>query len=99
MPLPRKNQKDRGFIKTIILIVVLLLIISYLGFNLREIVSSPTTRDNFSFAKSVVVNVWNNYIVPFFKNVKPGEMDISSDRAEALVPAKASTTTNSLRQE
>lgn len=52
----------RGFIKLILLIIVALLVISYFGINLRQLVSSPTTQDNVSYVASTTVAVWNDYL-------------------------------------
>lgn len=46
----------------IILIVIALLILGYFGINLRSVVNSPTTQDNFSYVWNNVVDVWNNYL-------------------------------------
>jgi hypothetical protein len=53
---------NQGLIKTILIIVVALLILSYFGLNLRNIVNSPTGKDNFGYVKSLVVNTWNGYL-------------------------------------
>lgn len=53
---------DRGIIRTIIIIVVALLVLSYFGYNLRDIVNSPTSQSNFSYVGEVIGNVWNNYL-------------------------------------
>lgn len=53
---------NRGLIRTIILVVIALLILSYFGFNLREIATSPTSKANFTYVKEVVSNIWNNYL-------------------------------------
>ncbi len=58
----KKIPHNQGFIRTIILIVVALLILSYFGFNIRDIVNSPAGRDNFSFTQEIMINVWNNYL-------------------------------------
>jgi hypothetical protein len=55
-------NKKAGFIKTIVIIVIALLVLSYFGFNLRETVEDPTTQSNFSYVTGFVVNVWNNYL-------------------------------------
>jgi flagellar assembly factor FliW len=55
-------MNNHGFIKMVILIVIALLILSYFGFNLRDTVESPTTQSNFSYAKMIVVNIWNDYL-------------------------------------
>ena len=46
----------------IVVIVIALLILSYLGLNLRSLVNSPTTQSNFSFASNTIAGVWNNYL-------------------------------------
>ena len=51
-----------GLIKTIVIIIVALLILSYFGFNLRNLANSPTTQDNFSYVWNAVSGVWNNYL-------------------------------------
>lgn len=54
-----KKSNERGFVKTIVIIVVALLVISYFGLNLRQIISSPTTQDNFGYVWSQIVRVWD----------------------------------------
>lgn len=50
----------------IIVIIVVLLTLSYFGFNLRSLIDSPTTQDNFHYAINFIVDVWNNYLkTPF----------------------------------
>ena len=56
------SHSDRGLVKTIILVVIALLILSYFGFNLRTIVASETFQDNWSFVKNLIVDVWNDYL-------------------------------------
>lgn len=53
---------DRGIVRTIIIIVVALLVLSYFGYNLRSIWNSPNTQDNFSFVIDGIKNIWNNYL-------------------------------------
>ena len=53
---------NKGIIQTIIIIVIALLILSYFGYNLRSIATSPTAQDNFSYVGEVVSNVWNNWL-------------------------------------
>jgi hypothetical protein len=55
-------KKDQGFIKWIILIVIALIILGYFGFNLRDAVEAPATRDNLSFFKDILLSVWNNIL-------------------------------------
>lgn len=52
----------KGLIKTIIVIVIALVILGYFGFNVRDIINSPTVQANLSAAWELVSNVWNNYL-------------------------------------
>ncbi len=58
----KKIPTNRGLIRTIILIVIALLILSYFGLNLRSIANSETGQDNFGYVKEVILNVWNKYL-------------------------------------
>ncbi len=57
-----RTPTNRGLVKMIIVIVIALLILSYFGFNLRNIANSPTTQDNFSYVWGLIVHVWNDYL-------------------------------------
>lgn len=62
-PIFRKNlPNNRGLIKAVVLILGGLIILAYLGVNLRSIMSSSTFRDNWMFIKDLSINIWNNYI-------------------------------------
>jgi hypothetical protein len=49
-------------IKYAILSVIFIIIISFFGFNLRDIIESPTTQNNLNYAWSGVVYVWDNFL-------------------------------------
>jgi len=53
---------NKGIIQTIIIIVIALLVLSYFGYNLRSIATSPTAQDNFSYVGEVLSNTWNNWL-------------------------------------
>lgn len=53
---------DRGLIKIILIIIVALLVLSYFGINLRQLVNAPTTQDNVSYVASTTVTVWDSYL-------------------------------------
>lgn len=77
----KRNLHNRGLVKAIILIVVVLLVISYFGFNLREIVNSETFQNNWEFIKEAIVwlwdnifkapieFIWNSILLPLFKKL------------------------------
>ena len=54
---------NRGFIKLILLIVVVLVILGFYGFNLKNIINSPTVHDNFVYVWNLVATAWNWLIV------------------------------------
>ncbi len=54
--------KNKGLVKIILAIVIALLILSYFGFNLRTLIDSPTTQDNFGYVASSTVSVWDKYL-------------------------------------
>lgn len=58
----KPKTTNKGLIKAIVVIIIALLILSYFGFNLRELASSPTTQDNFHYALNFVIDGWNNYL-------------------------------------
>src|SRR3989344_4769208 len=49
-------------IKWIILIVLGLVILGYLGFDIRKAIEAPLTKTNLEYAKTASVNVWNGYL-------------------------------------
>ncbi|MDE1974893.1 MAG: hypothetical protein KGI49_00030 [Patescibacteria group bacterium] len=53
---------ERGLIKMIVIIVVALLVLSYFGINLRNLVSSPTNQDNVTYIASTTVSIWDSYL-------------------------------------
>jgi len=55
-----KNQT--GFIKLIILIIIVIFILSYFGINLRSIVDSETFQNNLNYAWESVKYVWHTYL-------------------------------------
>ena len=57
-----KAAREGGLIKTIVLIIIAILIISYFGINLRALVTSPTTQDNVSYVTTGAINLWNNFL-------------------------------------
>ena len=49
---------NAGFIKLIVLIVVVLIVLGFFGFNLRDMVHSPTIRANLAYLWGIIVAVW-----------------------------------------
>jgi len=57
-----QKRGDGGLIKTILLIIIALLILSYFGISLRQVATSPAGQDNFSYVGSQIAYVWNTYL-------------------------------------
>jgi len=49
-------------IKTIIYIVIGVVILSYLGVDIKRAVESPTTRENFSYVTQAALWVWDKVL-------------------------------------
>ncbi|MFA6554048.1 MAG: hypothetical protein WCS89_00920 [Candidatus Paceibacterota bacterium] len=58
----KKIKTNGGLIKMILLILAILILLAYFGFNIRSIVSSPTFVDNWAFLKSFVIGIWDHYL-------------------------------------
>lgn len=52
----------KGLIKTIIVIVIALIVLGYFGFNVTDIINSPTVQSNLNSAWGLVMNIWTNYL-------------------------------------
>jgi hypothetical protein len=55
-------MSKKGLIKTIIVIVIALVILGYFGFNVGDIINSPTVQANLHSTWDFIVKVWNNYL-------------------------------------
>ena len=51
-----------GFIKTIVIIVIALIILGVFGYNVSDIVNSPLVQKNLNYAWDIVQFVWQNYL-------------------------------------
>ncbi|HRY62511.1 MAG TPA: hypothetical protein P5056_01955 [Candidatus Paceibacterota bacterium] len=61
-----KQTQNGGFIKLILLFVVGIIVLSYFGFNLREILNSDAVKNNFLAVWDFLSGLWTNYCVPLF---------------------------------
>ncbi len=53
---------QRGFIRTVVFIVILIIIIGFFGFDLRSIIESDVVQNNLKYAWSGVVAFWENIL-------------------------------------
>ena len=56
------KEKQSGFIRFVIMLVVVLLILSFFGFDLKSFIESPTVQHNFEYVRDTSVYVWNSYL-------------------------------------
>jgi hypothetical protein len=55
-------KKDQGFIKLIIIIVIAIIILGFLGIDIKQVVESPTTQHNFSYVTQVLLYIWDHFL-------------------------------------
>lgn len=58
-----QNKKQGGFIKLAVILIIVLIVLGYFGFNIQQIIQSPTVSGNLSYAWDLVVSLWNNVLV------------------------------------
>lgn len=74
-------QNNRGFMRFLLIAVVVIIVLSYYNFDLRSAVESPQTRENFSY----IFYVWDTYIWETAKSVGYVLIDLlNSARANSL---------------
>ncbi len=49
-------------IKTIIYIIIVIVILGYLGVDIKRAVESPTTKENFSYVTQAAIYVWDHVL-------------------------------------
>jgi hypothetical protein len=55
-------MEKKGFIKTIILIVIALIVLGYFGFNIESIIKSEKVQANLNYVWGLITNIWNLYL-------------------------------------
>ena len=58
----KENSTQKGFVKIIILIVIILIVLGWYGFNVQEVVESEGVQTNFDYVWGWLVTVWQNYL-------------------------------------
>ena len=54
-------NKEAGLVKLVVVIVIGILIISYMGISVRDVVESPAGQSNFGYIKEISVAAWDRY--------------------------------------
>ena len=55
-------MQKKGFIKTIIIIVVALIVLGYFGFDVENIMKSEKVQKNLNYVWDIISKVWNLYL-------------------------------------
>jgi len=58
----KNKQAGLSLIGLIIVIVIIIAILSYYGFDLKDFFTSPQAQKNFSYAWNFITDVWTNYL-------------------------------------
>lgn len=55
-------SQKKGLIKTILVIIIAIIVLSYFGFDLQSIVESPQTQGNLGYVWGLGVTLWQDYL-------------------------------------
>jgi hypothetical protein len=53
---------QRGFIQLIVIVALLIIVISLLGVNLKDVAGNPLVKGNFSYVYNFSTWLWDNYL-------------------------------------
>ena len=62
----KKKQEGGWILRWGIIIIGIILILSYYGFNLREFMESDITTGNLNYIGELLNNIWLNYLKPIY---------------------------------
>ncbi|MCX6716864.1 MAG: hypothetical protein NTV72_02995 [Candidatus Taylorbacteria bacterium] len=51
-----------SLLQTILLVVVVIVVLSYIGFDIKGAIESDQSKKNFGYVKAVTVTVWERYL-------------------------------------
>lgn len=57
------KKQQGGFIKLIIILVIVLIVLGYFGFNIQQIIQSPSVSGNLNYAWGLAVSLWDKVLV------------------------------------
>lgn len=72
-------NKKAGFFRLILIIIIAILVLSFFGIKLRDVAGSEAGKDNFTYAKEIVLKGWS-YLEPYWdKYVAPTALYLWND--------------------
>lgn len=55
-------MKNQGFIRIILLVVIGLIVLGYVGVNLKDVIASPVVQENLSYGWQLAQKVWAEWL-------------------------------------
>lgn len=65
----KKPSTQKGFLELIVIILIALILLRFLGIDLKAVLAKEWVRDFFGYVKDMLVLVWQD-VVAIFKAVK-----------------------------
>lgn len=57
-----KNKGGISILGVVLLGIILILVLSYFGFDIKSLVESPKTQDNLNYVGGVLQDIWENIL-------------------------------------
>ncbi len=54
-----RSNYQKGFIKEILIIIIILIVLGYFGFNINNIISSGTVQTNLQWLWNILLTIWS----------------------------------------
>ncbi len=98
-----KLNRQSGLVQLIVILVIVLIVLGYFGFNLPAIIQSPGVQTNLHYAWDLAVLAWNNVIIGgidfvwnhvvmglLWHNIVAGIDKLESSHSSAITPGSFS---------
>ncbi len=72
------ENRNKGFIQTIILIIIVLAALSYFGFDFKGFFAKPEFANAIATVKNIFAQIWN-FLLAFFKSAFAWIMNLSKN--------------------
>ncbi len=77
-------KKQRGIVKYVFYILILVLILSYFGFNIKSFMNSDSVQNNLSYVWDWIINIWKHYLKPIYDFISSWLGPYISDTLDGL---------------
>ena len=62
----QKIKKEKGIIKYIVIFLVIILVLSYFGFDLKSFMHSDPVKNNLGYIWDGIMDFWGKYLQPIY---------------------------------